>query len=41
MSDLRLFFYVAIAERLSPGCATLDRRLAQANGPTCRFLLPT
>ena len=41
MSDLRPLFYVAIAERLSAGCATLDRRLVRANGPTCRFLLPT
>jgi hypothetical protein len=41
MSDLRPFFYVAIAERLSAGRAPLDRRLARADGPTCRFLLPT
>lgn len=33
-------WYVAIAERFSTACATLDRRLARAAGPTCRFLLP-
>lgn len=33
-------WYVAIAEAFSTECATLDRRLAQATGPTCRFLLP-
>jgi predicted nucleic acid-binding protein len=32
--------YVALAERLAQDLATLDRRLAQAPGPTCRFLLP-
>jgi predicted nucleic acid-binding protein len=34
-------WYVAIAERFSAECATLDSRLARANGPTCRFVLPT
>lgn len=33
-------WYVAIAELVSADCATLDRRLAQASGPTCGFLLP-
>jgi predicted nucleic acid-binding protein len=33
-------WYVAIAERLDIRLATLDRRLAKANGPTCGFLLP-
>jgi predicted nucleic acid-binding protein len=32
--------YVAIAERLDLALATLDRRLSEAPGPTCRFLLP-
>lgn len=32
--------YVAIAERLDLPLATLDRRLSNAPGPTCRFLLP-
>jgi predicted nucleic acid-binding protein len=33
-------WYVAIAELFSADCATLDRRLARASGPTCRFLFP-
>lgn len=32
--------YVAIAERLGIGLATLDRKLARSSGPRCRFLLP-
>lgn len=32
--------YVALAEALDVGLATLDHRLARAPGPTCRFLLP-
>ena len=32
--------YVALAEELDAPLATLDRRLARANGPTCEFLLP-
>ena len=32
--------YVAIAERLELPLATLDRKLAHAPGPSCRFLLP-
>jgi predicted nucleic acid-binding protein len=33
-------WYVAIAEALGLPLATLDRRLASASGPTCRFLTP-
>jgi predicted nucleic acid-binding protein len=33
-------WYVAVAEGLGSPLATLDRRLARASGPTCRFLLP-
>ena len=33
-------WYVAVAELLDAPLATLDRRLARANGPTCRFMLP-
>lgn len=33
--------YVALAEGLDIALATLDRRLAEASGPTCRFELPT
>lgn len=33
-------FYVATAELLDRPLATLDRRLARATGPTCRFVLP-
>lgn len=33
-------WYVAIAERLNVALATLDRRLARAKGPTCRFITP-
>ena len=32
--------YVAIAEALDLPLATLDRRLASATGPKCRFVLP-
>jgi len=34
-------WYVAIAEALDLPLATLDRRLASATGPSCRFLIPT
>lgn len=33
-------WYVAVAETLELPLATLDRRLAAASGPRCRFLLP-
>ena len=33
-------WYVAVAEALELPLATLDRRLATATGPRCRFLLP-
>lgn len=33
-------WYVAVAEHFSIACATLDRRLARAHGPRCKFLLP-
>jgi len=33
-------WYVAVAEELELPLATLDRRLAAAEGPRCRFLLP-
>lgn len=33
-------WYVALAEALDAGLATLDRRLAGAPGPSCRFVLP-
>jgi predicted nucleic acid-binding protein len=33
-------WYVAVAEDLDLPLATLDRRLATAIGPRCRFLLP-
>jgi predicted nucleic acid-binding protein len=33
-------WYVAMAEALDLPLATLDRRLAAASGPRCRFLLP-
>lgn len=33
-------WYVAVAEQLDLPLATLDRRLAAASGPRCRFLLP-
>ncbi len=33
-------WYVAAAEELDLPMATLDRRLAAATGPRCRFLLP-
>ncbi len=33
-------WYVAVAEELGLPLATLDRRLAAADGPRCRFLLP-
>ena len=34
-------WYVAVAEALDLPLATLDRRLAGATGPSCRFLIPT
>ena len=33
-------WYVAIAEAFGLPLATLDRRLARASGPSCRFLVP-
>lgn len=33
-------WYVAVAEAFDLPLATLDRRLAAASGPRCRFLLP-
>lgn len=33
-------WYVAVAEQFDLPLATLDRRLAKATGPRCRFLLP-
>ena len=33
-------WYVAVAEGCDLPLATLDRRLARASGPRCRFLLP-
>jgi predicted nucleic acid-binding protein len=33
-------WYVALAESLDAPLATLDRRLAGAHGPICRFSLP-
>jgi predicted nucleic acid-binding protein len=33
-------WYVAVAEALALPLATLDRRLAAATGPRCKFLLP-
>ena len=33
-------WYVALAEALDAPLATLDGRLSQAPGPTCRFLAP-
>jgi predicted nucleic acid-binding protein len=33
-------WYVAMAEQFDLPLATLDRRLAKATGPRCRFLLP-
>lgn len=33
-------WYVAIAEAFDLPLATLDRRLARASGPSCRFLTP-
>ena len=33
-------WYVALAEELDLPLATLDRRLAAADGPRCRFKLP-
>ena len=32
--------YVALAEELDAPLVTLDRRLARATGPSCRFVLP-
>lgn len=34
-------WYVAIAEAIDAPLATLDRRLADAAGPACSFLLPS
>lgn len=34
-------WYVAISEALDAPLATLDRRLAQAPGTSCRFIAPT
>lgn len=33
-------WYVAVAEQFDLPLATLDRRLADATGPRCQFLLP-
>jgi predicted nucleic acid-binding protein len=33
-------FYVAVAELISAPLATLDRKLAQAPGPRCKFRMP-
>lgn len=33
-------WYVAVAEHLGCPLLTLDRRLADATGPTCEFVLP-
>ena len=33
-------WYVAVAEALALPLATLDQRLCEATGPTCRFLAP-
>jgi predicted nucleic acid-binding protein len=33
-------WYIAVAEQCDLPLATLDRRLARATGPRCRFLLP-
>ena len=33
-------WYVALAEALDAPLATLDRRLARADGPRCEFLMP-
>ena len=33
-------WYIAIAEQLDLPFATLDRRLARADGPKCKYLLP-
>jgi predicted nucleic acid-binding protein len=33
-------WYVAVAEQFDLPLATLDRHLARATGPRCRFLLP-
>jgi predicted nucleic acid-binding protein len=34
-------WYVAVAEAIDAPLATLDRRLAKATGPRCKFLLPS
>jgi predicted nucleic acid-binding protein len=34
-------WYVAVAEALGVPLATLDERLAKANGPRCEFLTPS
>ncbi len=33
-------WYIAVAEALNLPLATIDRRLAQASGPVCRFMIP-
>lgn len=33
-------WYVALAEEVGAPLATLDRKLARARGPRCRFLVP-
>ena len=33
-------YYVALAEALDAPLVTLDRRLARATGPVCRFIVP-
>ena len=33
-------WYVAVAEAAGLPLATLDSRLARANGPNCKFILP-
>lgn len=33
-------YYVALAEALSAPLLTLDRRLTNANGPVCEFIVP-
>lgn len=33
-------WYIALAESLGAGVATLDRRMAQAPGPRCAFKMP-
>jgi predicted nucleic acid-binding protein len=33
-------YYVALADALDAPLVTLDRRLARATGPVCRFIVP-